>query len=166
MPRQGERDCAQDTFFVAEHCPIFVLSLPKNEMEILAPPVADCLECGSQLVSHHSCDIKLYSLNGAKVLATKTNPALSALSIALQLLTIWKYAHSELLVLPTVATTVADPQWWFLYGGRSTPGRLAAHPGECAIAIGSSKLSTQKPHLRTVLLYCYVRTKVDYRVAS
>jgi len=49
------------SLFLAEHCPIFVLSLPKNEMEILAPPVADCLECGSQLVSYHSCDIKLYS---------------------------------------------------------------------------------------------------------
>jgi len=39
------------------HCPVFVLSLPKNEIDILAPPVTDCLECGSQRVSYHSCDI-------------------------------------------------------------------------------------------------------------
>ena len=31
---------------------------------VLAPPVAECSNCGKGLVSYHSCNVKLYTLNG------------------------------------------------------------------------------------------------------
>ena len=36
-------------------------------VDVLAPPVGECYECGSQLVSYHSCNVKLYTLRGVKV---------------------------------------------------------------------------------------------------
>ena len=50
--------------FLSDQCPSFIASLPKNSLEVLAPPVEDCYECGSRLVSYHACEVKLYTLSG------------------------------------------------------------------------------------------------------
>jgi len=54
----------QFSTFLSQQCPSFVTSFPNDVVDVLAPPVGECYECGSQLVSYH---VKLYTLRGVKV---------------------------------------------------------------------------------------------------
>ena len=57
----------QSSTFLSQQCPSFVTSFPNDVVDVLAPPVGECYECGSWLVSYHSCNVKLYTLRGVKV---------------------------------------------------------------------------------------------------
>ncbi len=62
-----DRDTLKEiSTFLVEQCCDFVSSLASDVVEVLAPPVAECFECGSGLVSYHSCEVKLYTLKGVK----------------------------------------------------------------------------------------------------
>ena len=58
--------------FLSEQCPNFLSSLATDEVISLAPPVAECIECGHRLVSYHTCDVTVYSLKGVKSVSKVT----------------------------------------------------------------------------------------------
>jgi len=55
--------------FVQASCPSLfdTLKLPGDLPKVVAPPVLECLECGQQLVSNHSCKVRCYSERGVSL---------------------------------------------------------------------------------------------------
>ncbi len=55
--------------FITKQCPSMVklFQVPSDSTPIFGPPVDTCYGCGGQLVSNHSCQVKVYTCEGAKV---------------------------------------------------------------------------------------------------
>ncbi len=68
-PGEEKETLSELCTFLAEQCIYFVGTLAiaaSDVVQVHAPPVTECVECGSWLVSYHSCDVKLYTLQGVK----------------------------------------------------------------------------------------------------
>ena len=62
----SDDDVANLTHFLEHQCSTLLQalnSMPLNP-HVLAPPVKSCYGCGSGLVSYHSCNVKVYTVNG------------------------------------------------------------------------------------------------------
>ena len=77
-----EASCFKEiSSFLLDQCPTCVSSSSTATIDMLAPPVRECFECGSSLSAYHTCEAELYTLCGVNVVSKVTLRSVAGYSI-------------------------------------------------------------------------------------